>query len=124
MPPPVVRLRINWADPTCGAAATAPRGRSSLQSASPVGPVEEIDGVNDGDQAAAFLDLAGDLEDAADVPRGDRRRAGGDDLVHLASAESFRHLGLSQVVGPRGATADLAFFERDQLQAGNQGQEL
>ena len=89
-----------------------------------VGPVEQVDRVGDLDRAAALLDLAGDLEDAADVAGGDDLGAGGRDVVHLAAAEPLRHLGLGEVVGPRRAAADLALLERDQLQAGDHPEQL
>ena len=70
--------------------------------------IEQVDRVDDLDRAAAFLDLAGDLEDAADVAGGDHLGPGRGDVVHLAAAEPLGHLGLGQVVGPGGAAADLA----------------
>src|SRR5437899_1555114 len=48
-----------------------------------VGAVEQVDGVGDLDRAAALPDLAGDLENAADVARDDRVGSGSRDLVHL-----------------------------------------
>ena len=101
----------------------ARRGRSSRSSA-PIGPVEQVDRVGDLDRAAPLLDLAGDLEDAADVAGGDDVGPGRLDVVHLAAAEPLGHLGLGQVVGPRGAAADLALFERDELQAGDHPEQL
>ena len=47
--------------------------RPSGRSCAPIGSVEQIDRVDDLHRAPAFLDLAGDLEDAADVARGDER---------------------------------------------------
>src|SRR5438876_614292 len=44
---------------------------------SAVGSVEQVDRVGDLDRAATLLDLAGDLEDAADVARDDDFSLGG-----------------------------------------------
>src|SRR5262245_26468239 len=56
--------------------------------------VEQVHGVDDPDRQAALLDLARDLEDAADVARGDDLGARGGDVLGLAPAEAVGHLGL------------------------------
>src|SRR4051794_40140553 len=89
-----------------------------------IGPVEQVDRVNDLHGASAFLDLAGDLEDAADVARRDQFGPGRGEMVHLANAEAFGHLGLRQVVRSRGAAADLALLERHELNPWNHREQL
>src|SRR5208337_1279569 len=89
-----------------------------------VSPVEQIYRVNHLDRGSPFLDLAGDLEDAADVAGGDDRGAGGFDVVHLPPAQALGHFGLGQVVRTRGAAAKLALLQRDELEAGDHRQKL
>ena len=59
-----------------------------------VGPVKQIDRMDDINVLAAFLDFAGDLQDAADVSRGDNLRTRGLNMVHLATPQPLGHLGL------------------------------
>src|SRR5271157_1211970 len=89
-----------------------------------VGPIKYIDRMDDLDRAAAFLDLAGDLEDAADVAGGDDRGAGGFDVIHLPPAQALRHLGLGQVVRSRCTAAELAFLQWYELEPGDHRQKL
>ena len=73
----------------------------------PIALVQQINRMGHLDRAASLLDLAGDLQDAADVAGHHHLSAGGFDVVHLALAEPLGHLGLGEVVGAGGSAADL-----------------
>src|SRR5208337_443065 len=98
--------------------------RTRLFIFSQVGPIKQIDRMDNLDRAAPFLDLASDLEDAADIAGGDDRGTGGFDVIHLPPAQALGHLGLGQVVRTRGAAAKLAFLEWYELEAGDHRQKL
>src|SRR3954454_6833723 len=59
------------------------------------------------ERAPHLLAHGGDLDRAAGIARGDRVRAGGQQVVHLAAAELRCGLRVEQVVDTRGAAADL-----------------
>src|SRR5208282_906348 len=76
------------------------------------------------DLRASIAGMTRDLKQAADVAHGHRRGACGFDPVELAAAEAVGHVGLGEVVGSRRATAKLALFEWNKLDARDHRQEL
>jgi hypothetical protein len=78
---------------------------------SSVSSVEQVDRLGDLDGTAALLDLARDLEDAADVAGDDHLGPRRLEVIQLAPAEPFRHLRLRQVVSTRGAAADFRLLQ-------------
>jgi hypothetical protein len=87
------------------------RGSSSDRFFVAVSPIEQVDRMHHFDSPAAFLDLVRDLEDAPDISRHDHLRARGFDMVQLALAQPLRHLGLRQVIRPRGPAANLRLLQ-------------
>ena len=65
-----------------------------------------------------------DLQDAAGVGRGDHVRSRGRDAVELPLEEAARHPGLRQVVGAGAAAAHIRFFELDEMDARDGGEQL
>src|SRR5438105_5523142 len=68
--------------------------------------------------------IAPNLHETPHIPREHRFRIRLEDILGLAQPESLRHLRLGEVIAARGATADFALVEREQLQSGNHLQQL